>query len=515
MTALGPGGREDSDAPVRWEQTAETKPRPGTGPDWQRLHPLTPLIAALRSVVLLVLVLAEDSRNRTAGVPITLIILGAITLLLLLVGLVRYAVTKWALDGATLRVETGLLRRDARQLPLARIQAVDVVRPFLARAFGLAEVRVRLAGSGRANGRLAYLSAPVALDLRARLLAGHHGLDQSTPEPAEQPLANVPPGRLVAAALLSPAAAIAVGLVIAVIALTSVSRAATAAVGGSLLVYALSFAHRTWRRVADQYGFSVGLAPDGLRVRRGLLSTVAETIPFARVQAVRKVQPLIWRPMGWCRLEVDVAGSAGREQGTRASRLTRALLPVGPTATADWMLSSALGLKQFELSKPPRRAAWKAPLSYHFLGSAYQGGVIGASKGRTKKTTTWMPLEKAQSIRWVEGPLQRSLHLATVRVDAAGRAVIADLRDRDSEEARRIFDSLLVASRSARHRVASKPPGPEATHGADASPAAPARPADGTAQRLGDGLPPSGPAYGHLPSGLTYGQPPAPPSELA
>ncbi len=507
MTALGPQTRGDGDAPARWEQTVGSGPRPGTGPEWQRLHPLTPLIAALRSVVLLVLVLAEDSRNRSAGVSTTLIILGAITFVLLLGGLVRYAVTKWALDGATLRVETGLLRRDARQFPLARIQAVDVVRPFLARALGLAEVRVRLAGSGRANGRLAYLSAPVALDLRARLLAGHHGLDQSTPEPAEQPLATVPPGRLVASVLLSPAAAIAVGLVIAVIAVTSVSRAATAAVGGSLLVYALSFAHHTWKRVADQYGFSVGLAPDGLRIRRGLLSTVAETIPFARVQAVRKVEPLTWRPMGWCRLEVDVAGSAGREQGT--SRLTRALLPVGPTATADWMLSSALGLKQFELSKPPRRAAWKAPLSYHFLGSAYQGSVIGASKGRTKKTTTWMPLGKAQSIRWVEGPLQRPLHLATVRVDAAGRGVVADLRDRDSEEARRIFDSLLLASRSGRHSAAGKAPGPETTQGADTSPTsltAPARAADGTAQPLRDGPPPRG---------LTYGQPPAPPSELA
>jgi len=51
-----------------------------------------------------------------------------------------------------LRIETGLLRRDARQLPLARIQAVDVVRPFLARLVGLAELRVRLAGSSRSGG---------------------------------------------------------------------------------------------------------------------------------------------------------------------------------------------------------------------------------------------------------------------------------------------------------------------------------------------------------------------------
>ena len=121
--------------------------------------------------------------------------------------------------GHTLRIETGLFRRDARQLPLSRIQAVDVVRPFLARMFGLAELRVRLAGSGRSNGRLAYLAEPVAVDLRARLLAGHHGLDLATPEPAERPVATVPANQLVIAAVLTPASFVAALLVAAIIAL--------------------------------------------------------------------------------------------------------------------------------------------------------------------------------------------------------------------------------------------------------------------------------------------------------
>jgi len=82
----------------------------------------------------------------------------AALVLVVAAGVVRWLVTRWTLDGVTLRIESGLLRRDSRQLPLARIQAVDVVRPFLARLFGLAELRIRLAGSGSANGRLAYLS---------------------------------------------------------------------------------------------------------------------------------------------------------------------------------------------------------------------------------------------------------------------------------------------------------------------------------------------------------------------
>src|SRR5262249_48489882 len=105
-------------------------------------------------------------------------------------------VTRWKVDGATLRIETGLLRRDSRQLPIARIQAVDLVRPFLARMLGLAELRVRLAGAGDADARLAYLTEPGAEALRARLLAAHPRLDPATPEPAGSVGTSVPTRRL-------------------------------------------------------------------------------------------------------------------------------------------------------------------------------------------------------------------------------------------------------------------------------------------------------------------------------
>ena len=138
-----------------------------------------------------------------------------------LAAVISWLVTRWRLDGETLRIESGLIRRDSRQLPIARIQAVDVVRPFLARALGLAELRVRLAGSSHADGRLAYLTEQAALDLRARLLAAHHGMDPATPAPPEQIAAVVPTGRLSASVLLSASGgalvAVLAGVVVAVV----------------------------------------------------------------------------------------------------------------------------------------------------------------------------------------------------------------------------------------------------------------------------------------------------------
>jgi putative membrane protein len=430
------------------------------GLNWQRLNPWTPVVLGGRALVIVALLGSEEASRDTSSRVATIYIAIGIMVVSVVMGVVRWLVTKWALDGVTLRIETGLLRRDARQLPVARIQAVDVVRPFLARVFGLAELRIRLAGGGKSAGKLTYLSEAEAVDLRARLMAGHHGLDMATPEPAERPLATVATGRLLASAILQPATLVAVVFVVVLLVLESISpKAANGAETGTGLtlgLYLFGLARVTWRRVATEYGFAVAAAPDGIRLKRGLFSTVNETIPFARVQAVRKAEPFTWHFLGWCRLEVDVAGSPGREQGTRSGKVTKALLPVGPVAVADELFSNLLGLQQFPLSKPPRRARWKSPLSYHFLAAGDNGLVAAGSCGRLKKVTTWVPLEKVQSVRRVQGPVQRLLHLATVHVDAAGRDVRAEFRDRDEREADALFEKLVVQSRSARRAVSGQ-----------------------------------------------------------
>jgi Bacterial PH domain len=60
-----------------------------------------------------------------------------------------------------------------------------------------------------------------------------------------------------------------------------------------------------------------------------------------------------------------------------------------------------------------------------------------------------VPLEKAQSVRFVQGPLQRRLALATVHLDAAGH-VRAEFRERPLAQARPLVDELAALSRAAR-----------------------------------------------------------------
>ena len=77
-----------------------------------------------------------------------------------------------------------------------------------------------------------------------------------------------------------------------------------------------------------------------------------------------------------------------------------------------------------------------------------------------------MPLEKSQSIRRVQGPLQRPLGLATVHVDVAGKRARAEFRDREVDEADRLVTELTALSRTARVHARTGPP-PSA---ADAAP---------------------------------------------
>jgi putative membrane protein len=428
---------------------------------WRRLHPLSPVARVGRlapALVFLFLVSTVHSKaeNGTAETDYLVVI----TLASAVYGYIHWMVTRWRFEGDTLRIETGLIRKDSRRLPLARVQAVDIVRPLLARLLGVSEVRIRLAGSGSTDGRLAYLSEAEASELRLYLLARHVEDDTVRSANTGLPMAQVTIGRLLGSVLLSMVTIVLVGTIAVLTVLDMFEPRTAAAAAGFLAVYLLSFAGVVWRRLSGQYAFVAVEGPEAVRIRRGLLQTISESVPYGRIQAVRQVQPLLWRPFGWCRLEVDVAGATARNQrGEGTSVVRKALLPVGSQQDAWHLLARLLGGPDPVRSRPPARARLKAPLSFHFLEAAHDATHAVCVTGRLNRTTTWVPLEKTQSVRRVQGPLQRPLGLATVHVDVAGRRVRAEFRDRDLEEANLLVGELTERSRAARRARRRAPAG--------------------------------------------------------
>ena len=405
-----------------------------------------------RLLVIAAVTIAADNRARghSKALDIQLITWGVFVGLSLVIGVVAWAVTRWRLEPDALCIDTGLLRRDSRRLPVNRIQAVDMVEPFLGRIIGLAELRVRLAGASGSRGRLSYLPRHQADQLRQILLAAAQAAAPSSPDEPEQLIVTVPTGRLLASVATSVLGTTLMIVVTLGVVLALVFPSGLAIVAGSSSSVLLSLATGIWQRVSTEFRFTAARAHDGLRLKAGLLQTISETIPTGRIQAVKQIEPFLWRAFGWRRIIVDVAGGASNRTGRRGGQVSRALLPVGSAAEADVLLRLVLGDYRVPTTRPPGRARLKAPLGYHFLAAGYDQTHAVTVNGRLRRNTCWVPLEKVQSVRRLEGPVQRRLQLSSVHLDTAGRSVHAVLRDRDGGDADRGVEDLAFLCRAAR-----------------------------------------------------------------
>lgn len=417
--------------------------------DWHRLHPLSPVVRVGPVVSLVVVLLANRGTQQHQGFAgLYPAIVGGV---LVVAGVINWLFTRWRIEDGVLRIESGMLRRSSRRFPPEQLQAVDVVSPVVARIFGLSEVRLRMAAATGTSGRLAYLRERDAEALRARLLAIAHGVHEDTPPPPERPLLTIDTGRLIGSILLSGATAWTVVLLGALALSAALAPSAGAGIGAGVAGPFLAGATFMWRYFNGYYGQTVSEAPDGLRVKTGLLQTASETIPYGRVQAARIVEPLLWRPLGWCRLQIEVAGKQrSRRENSSVGRTQRTLLPVGSAQEAYWLLSRVMPGTPVPGTRPPERSRLKSPLRYHYLSWNRDLSYAVATSGRVQKVTEWVPLAKVQSIRLVEGPVQRLLGVATVHLDTAGRNIHVAARDRDVKECSQLLRELPVACRNAR-----------------------------------------------------------------
>ena len=482
----------------------------------QRLHPLSPLVHSAKYLAVVVAAISIQGAARLGwrGFLGTVVVASCFV--------VAYAVITWLVTGyhvvaRELRIYDGVLVRRTRAIPLERLQAVEVVRPLLARLTGLAELRLEVVGGGRTEAPLAYLTVADAAALRDRLLAlavrvgapragtgalpgtglrdpgagraagtlplpgqpedpgtgpapgppggaPAPGPPAAAGEPAERQLHSVANRDVLIGQLLTPQVMFLPFAVALVVAQSWFETGAWSFVAlASMAVAVIGVARQPVRRVLSDWNFRLAL-PDpppgrhpGLRLRHGLTETRSQTVPLHRVQAVVVTWPLLWRRRQWLRCRLDVAGFTGGEQGTASSDQ---LLPVGDLATGRRLTGVALpgvDLTGLRLATPPRRARWLAPVRAPVLGVALTDQVLATRDGRVTRELVIVPYRRMQSVRLRQGPLQRRLGLATVYADTAG-SLAAVAHHRELAEARQLAAELTWRSRAA--RAADQPDGP-------------------------------------------------------
>jgi putative membrane protein len=431
---------------------------------FKRLSPLTPLVRGFILVVAVAGTSWDDLLRGDVG-PIA-----ALLIALLAAGAVYGAVswwrTKYWIEVDELRVETGVLARQSRRIRVDRLQGVDVAQPFVARLFGLAELRMDVAG-GAHEGSLAFLPLEEAHRLREELLSRRDVSRAARTVPEGSSGSVDPSGSPVAADAGAPESVVATlglrTLVLSILlssetigflvtaALFAGSFAVVGGLGGLagatpvLLGWVLS----QFRKLAAYHGFTVAQTPAGLQVRRGLFDRSAQTITLDTVQGVVVSEPWLWRRAGWARLDVSVAGRSSGGGGPSTSTI----MPVAEVASIRALARLVLtGPDPFdtELRPVPGRARWVSPVHWRTLHAGADEHLVVSRDGLLTRRTHAVPHARVQSLRVRQGPWQRRLGLADLIVDSPPGPVRVRARHRAEADARRLLERENRSARTAR-----------------------------------------------------------------
>lgn len=427
---------------------------PVSEPGGLRTHPLTGIVqGALWAVAASAGLIGSVTSGE--GVRGVLIGIAAGLVLGMGFGLLSWRFTRYVIDGAELRINSGVLTKRSRRIPYERLQSVDIAEPLIARLLGLAELRIEMAGGKDSRTTLRFLKLDVARSLRTLLLNRAHGLaaEEQHIEEQRELIATIPPERIMIGTILSLdflfSSLGAVALVV-----VGLTYGQIIAVLGGIIPLGTWLMQIIALRILAQWGFSLTSNSRGLRIERGLLSRTSQTIPVDRVQGIAIEEPFVWRRLGWQRLEVDVAGYAshGEDNGVNANST---LLPIADPPLASYVIAQLMpGVDPgaVTLTPAPKRSWWFAPIGWRYRAAGADDLVFVSTTGWLERTTSIVPHHKTQSVSLRQGPVQRRRRVATVEVHSPTGPVNARGKNLDQEVARFETFAQLDRARAARAR---------------------------------------------------------------
>jgi putative membrane protein len=452
--------------------TAPGQPTPTAGPlkPTERPHPLTPFVRGWLVFVAIaigwgreIVTNAGENQFELRGLLWTLPLLAVVVLLAAIAGFISWYFTRFVIDDEELRIDTGAIFKKSTKIPFERLQSVDIVQPLAARIFGLAELRL---DAGNSTTKLRYLTRSKASRFRDYLLTRAHGhqasirdLDQQSVASvftdlgvADQPLVQVSPQRLIVSFLLSTEWLIPASISIIILVGTTAFEMVPLALG-ALIPLLIGMLSLIWRRVIGMFNFTLAESPRGLRITRGLTNLTSQSVPINRVQGVKTSQPLLWKPLGWYRVDIDILGHAHEDGENSESTASSVLLPVASRDEVELAVARVLpgfDLDRIEPQPSPKRARWLRWFDFWTLHYGWDDRTLITEHGWITHVRDVVPHAKTQSVRIEQGPLQRLLRLADVHVHTPRGPVNAVARQIDDHAARELALSQLDRARAAR-----------------------------------------------------------------
>jgi putative membrane protein len=470
MTASQPPQHSSPTEPIPTTSPSPPDPTAATIKQTERPHPLTPLVRGWLILVAIAIgwgreIVTGGGENQfeAGGLTWFLPIVAIVVLLAAIAGFITWYFTRFVIDDEELRIESGAIFKKSTKIPFERLQSVDIIQPLAARIVGLAELRL---DAGNSSTKLRYLSRGKASRLRDYLLTRAHGqqasireLDQQAAASiftdlgvADRPLVQVSPQRLILSFLLSTEWIIPAAITIIILVVTAALAATPYALGG-LIPLLIGMLTLVWRRVIGMFNFTLAESPRGLRVTRGLTNLTSQSVPIDRIQGVKTSQPLLWGPLGWYRVDVDILGYTHDDSDNNESNASSVLLPVATLDEVELAVGRALpgfDLDAIELHPSPKRARWLRWFDFWTLRYGWDDRTLITERGWVTHTRDVVPHAKTQSVHIEQGPLQRLLRLADVHVHTPRGPVNAVAHQLDERPARELALSQLDRARAAR-----------------------------------------------------------------
>lgn len=412
--------------------------------------------------------------------------------------LIYYQRFDYELTEDTLDIASGVVSRRQREIPIRRVQNVDISRNVVQRVLGLSRIDLETAGGSSTEASLRYVSTEEAQRLQseiARLKRGETEGEETPESTAERELFAITPKELGLLGVIGiDLRLLGFVTVILPVVFPSVQRRfgdpfqdpllalATTAPLVALAIVAVTAAISGVIAVTNYYDFHLSRRGDELLYERGLLQRFSGSIPLEKVQTLAVSENVIARRLGYASLAVETAGYAPGDAGSQSA------IPLADRARVLSLAQSVEAFDDLAFERPPKRAreryvvryaivvalfvgiayavdrwtgltfTWYAiagllavvPIAAHLkwrnLGYDVQDGYVVLQEGFWTRTITVVPYYRVQTVVDSQSIFQRRRRLATLVVDTAGTSGLTSGQPRaldiDAETARALRETV-------------------------------------------------------------------------
>jgi putative membrane protein len=401
----------------------------------------------------------------------------------------------------TFDIRSGVLHRRKREIPLKRIQNVDVRRNIIHRILGIAKVNIETAGGKNTEASLKYVDFDIAKYIQSRVRRLKQGIEEHEENESTKPIFEITGKELGILSLTS----INEKAVVAGFGLLSISGAffgqikSVLGTTGFIIailsfigVFVVSLAGSTAANFSRFYDFKLYRRGDSLEYERGLINRSEGSIPLEKIQVVSIEENPLKRFVGYATLKVETAGyGPGNQENTGAE----VAVPLAEKERVMKLSKKVVKHKGFDIqgvsTKAPRRyfgrymiassvlaaviigAANILDLSFNplyltalipvsgvasYLKYVHKGFYEGEEffftrNGFWTRKTSIVPYYRIQTLIHQETIFQRRLGLSTLVLDTAGISVFGSnpkVTDLDAEVAGKLFERIFKSFKRSR-----------------------------------------------------------------